>query len=123
MGKLKDVRLIGTTSGAGAMTVTGDCPVGFLHAVEWVDGALDNNNTAVLSCINTPSGNSWTLLTVGAGEGDDDKIYYPRVLENDNACGNLATYTRMIVCGTLQLVVASGGAAHQGGCIVWVDTE
>ena len=118
---LRDVRLVGTTDGTGAVTVTGDISVfGWLYAVEWIDGTLDNSNTAVLSVTNTPSGVDRTLLTIGAGEGDSDVVYYPRVLECDNACTSISTYAMHCIAGTLKLVIASGGAAHEGGCIVYV---
>lgn len=117
---LRSVRLIGPTNTSGAATITAASGVmGFLEAVEWVDGTLDNNNTAVLSVTNTESEADLTLLTLAAGEGDADKWYFPRILEHDNGATALLTYTKQIINGTLKLVIASGGNTKTGGCIVY----
>jgi len=116
-------KLTGTTNGTGDVTITGDSPIsGLLFAVEWIDGDLDNNNTAVLSAINTASGVDRVLLTIGAGEGDADKMYYVRELEHDNACTALATHTYPVIDGYIKLVIASGGSAKTGGCVIhWFE--
>ena len=114
-------KLTGTTNG-GALTVTDTMSFNaMLYAVEWVDGDLANSHTAVLSSTATESGVDYVLLTVGAGEGDDDVIFYPRVLAQDLAADDLAsTYAYPVVNGTLELVIASGGAAKTGGCHVYL---
>ena len=116
-------KLTGTTSAGGALTVTDTMSFNaLLYAVEWVDGALADNNTAVLSATATESGVDYVLLTLGAGEGDDDVMYYPRKLAQDLGAADLAsTYAYPVVNGTLELVIASGGATNAGGgCHVYL---
>ena len=116
-------KLTGTTSAGGALTVTDTLSFNaLLYAVEWVDGALADNNTAVLSATGTESGVDYVLLTLGAGEGDDDVVYYPRKLAQDLAATDLAsTYAYPVVNGTLELVIASGGSENAGGgCHVYL---
>ena len=120
---IKDpIRLIGTTTAGGAATLTSEYAVlGLLYAVEWVDGTLDDNNTAVLSVVQTDSGVDQAVHTQVAGEGDDDVWYYPRALAQDLSAVDLtATYAYPVVNGYLQLVIAAGGNAATGGCIVYV---
>ena len=122
--KLTEHRLYGAVSTGGAGTFTSESPVfGLLYAVQWIDGTLADNNTAVLSTINTEG--AATVLTLGAGEGDADVVYYPRALACDAAATALtgtAGGDRVcpLVWGTLQLVIASGGTSTSGGCICYV---
>jgi len=122
--KLKEYRLYGAVSSGGAGTFTSESSVyGLLYAVQWIDGTLADNNTAVLSTINSEGAE--TLLTLGAGEGDADIKYYPRALACDNGATALtgtAGGDRVlpVVFGKLQLVIASGGTSTSGGCICYV---
>ena len=122
--KLTEHRLYGAVSAGGAGTFTSETSVfGLLYAVQWIDGTLADNNTAVLSSINSEGAE--TLLTLGAGEGDADVKYYPRALTCDNAATALtgtAGGDRVcpLVWGQLQLVIASGGTSTLGGCICYV---
>jgi hypothetical protein len=50
-------------------------------------------------------------------------MYYPRELEHSNVGGNLASYTYPVINGTPKMVVASGGNAKTGGCILYVLVE
>jgi hypothetical protein len=122
--KIKEYRLYGQVSAGGAGTFTSESPVfGLLYAVQWIDGTLADNNTAVLSTINTEGAE--TLLTLGAGEGDADVKYYPRALVCDasaTALTGTAGGDRVcpLVWGNLQLVIADGGVSTYGGCIAYV---
>ena len=124
---IKEYRLYGQVSAVGAGTFKSESSVyGKLYAVQWIDGTLADNNTAVLSTINSEGAE--TLLTLGAGEGDADVKYYPRALACDNAATALtgtAGGDRVcpLVCGQLQLVIASGGTSTLGGCIVYIESE
>ena len=125
-------KLIGTTStgNGGAATITAERPViGLLRAVEWVDGDLANNNTAVLSVTNTDSGVDYAVLTLGAGEGDNDIFYYPMAAAHDRTAtarmfndeSDEPVVAPIVIAGILQLVIASGGDAKTGGAIVYVE--
>jgi hypothetical protein len=116
--QLKSVRLEGTTDGDGDVTVTAEYSIlGWLVAVEWIDGDLADGVDAVLSATVRPSAVDQTLLTLT--DANSDAMYYPRTLEHDNTGAALTTYTLAIIEGTLQLVISSGGATKTGGCIVY----
>jgi len=125
--KLDERRLYGTTDTSGDLTVNDEGGVfGVLYAVAWIDGTLADNNTAVISTQNHEA--AATLLTLGAGEGDDDLPYYPRALVHDQTGGVLTgtaggDRVMAIAAGTLRLVVVDGGATKEGGCIVYIDTD
>ena len=128
--KLREISLHGTTASGGALTVNASEVVfGKLYAVEWIDGTLADNVTAVISCQNTPSAAAQTLLTLGAGEGDNDKWYYPRNQAHGpdatalwyEAANSELVPAQAIVNGTLRLVIADGGNVKSGGCIVYVE--
>ena len=122
--KLTEHRLYGAVSTGGAGTFTSETSVfGLLYAVQWVDGTLADNNTAVLSTINTEGAS--TILTLAAGEGDADIMYYPRAIVHDagaTALTGTAGGDRAcpLVWGKLQLVIAAGGTSTSGGCICYV---
>lgn len=114
------IRINATTNGSGAATVTRGIQGGggsmLLYAVEWIDGDFADGVDAVLSCVNTVGGVDRTLLTLT--DANNDAIYYPRVLEADNAGGALTTYALPVVDGDLKLAVTSGGDTKTGGCVV-----
>lgn len=124
---IETYKLTGTTNGSGAATITNAAAAfGLLYAVEWIDGDLADSHTAVLSVTSTDSGVDQVLLTLGAGEGDNDKWYYPLAGAHDPAA-TVATYdgtypvgVKAVVNGSLKLVIASGGATTTGGCIVYL---
>lgn len=122
--RLKEMRLYGTTSGAGALTVDATTAVfGLLYAVEWIDGTLDNGSTAVISCQNTASGVANTLLTLANPLADADAWFYPRVLMHSEAGAALTgtsggDRTMPLMNGVPRLVVSSGGATKVCGCIL-----
>jgi hypothetical protein len=117
--QLKSVKLVGTTDASGDATIIATHAIlGWLVAVQWIDGDLTDGVDAVLSVVNPPSpGADKTLLTLT--NANADAWYHPRVAECDAAGVALANYTLMIIEGTLKLVIASGGSTHTGGCIVY----
>jgi hypothetical protein len=120
---LKDVKLVGTTISDGSATVTATSAVlGYLVAVDWIDGDLTDGVDAVLSITKTPSGVDHTLLTLT--NANSDAIYYPRrVFDTTAGAAATALYDRFIIDGVLTLAITSGGDANTGGCIVYYDTE
>ena len=120
---MRDIRLTVTTASNGAGTATSDVAVlGYLEAVDWIDGTFADGVDAVLSVTNTPSGVDHTLLTLT--NGDNDAIYYPRRVV-DTTAGAAATgvYNRFLIDGALKLAVTSGGDTKTGGCVVYVASE
>ncbi len=123
---LKWIKLYGTTTSGGALTVTaGTQSIGILKAVEWIDGAFDNGVGAVLSQVRDDNAADITMLTLTAA--NDDKAYYPRYAAHDNAGaaitydGTRPIYVEGFLNGTLKLVVSAGGATKAGGCIVYYE--
>jgi hypothetical protein len=122
--RLKEMKLYGTTSAGGALTVDASTPVlGLLYAVEWIDGTFDDGGTAVISCQNTASGTANTLLTLANPLMNADAWFYPRVLVHDQAGAALTgtsggDRTMPVMNGVPRLVVSAGGATLSGGCIL-----
>jgi len=117
---LKEIRLYGTTTAGGALTVNASKAVlGKLFAVQWVVGTLAAGVDAVISTQNHEA--SKTLLTIT--NGDADALYYPRDLVHD-AAGAALTGTQggdrelSLMVGTPRLVISAGGNAKSGGCIL-----
>ena len=123
MGRLKEAILTGTTSTAGAATINDTKAIlGRLYAVEWIDGTLSDGVDAVLTAQNTASAVAQTLLTLT--DADDDDWYYPRDVVHDLAGGALTGTSGgdrepPVINGVLRLVIADGGSAKTGGCIVY----
>lgn len=124
MTKLSEIRLIGTTSAAGAVTVTAERPVkGYLDRVTWVDGTLADGVDAVLTVTNTLAEVNETLLTLT--DANADAVYRPREVVHGNT-GTALTGTAggdrvmPIVSGLLSLAITDGGNALTGGAIVYI---
>jgi hypothetical protein len=127
---LRPIKLYGTTDGtdgtAGALSITfGHKVVGFLKAVQWIDGDLADGVDAVVSVVSDDDAADYTLLTLT--NANDDAWYFPQTPAQDNAGADVTTdgtqefYTDQIVNGKLKLVVADGGNVKSGGCIVFVE--
>ena len=121
MAKLKEIRLDGTCSSGGALTVNATTPVlGRLFAVRWIDGDFANGVDAVISVQGHEA--SATLLTLT--DADNDATYYPRVQVHGNTGTGLTLTTGSdaempLMAGVPRLVVSSGGNAKTGGCILF----
>ena len=120
MKTLNKVKLYGTTDGSGDLTVTDDTEsLGGVFAVEWIDGDFADGVDLTLSYVSSDEGVSRNIFVVA--NANDDKIYYPRVLEHlDTDGSDLTTHTYPLVNGKLKMVVAQGGDTKTGGCIVHV---
>jgi predicted RecA/RadA family phage recombinase len=126
MSKLHEMRLSGTCTSDGALTVTGEEAVfGYLDAVDWIDGSFADGVDAVLSVYNTNTGVDVTLLTLT--NADSDARYYPRAIVHSEA-GVALTGTsggdraRMLMNGVPKLAVTSGGDVKTGGCVIyWLE--
>ena len=123
----KEMRLVGTTNSSGVATIDGDKAVlGKLFAIAWVDGDLADNNTAVISTQDHEA--AQTLMTTGAGEGDDDEIFYPRAIVHNEGADVLTGTAggdreKMLMVGTPRLVITAGGDTKTGGCILYYEED
>ena len=117
-----DIRLYGTTDASGDLVVTHtNATYGLLYAVQWIDGGFDDGVDAVFASTGLADGADLTLITLT--NANDDKWYYPRTLEHDNAGGDLSTYNYPAITGTLKMTVSSGGNAKAGGAVLHIITE
>jgi hypothetical protein len=124
--KIHDIRLIGNTDGAGAMTETSARAVfGFIEKIVWVDGTFADGVDCVLSATNTASGIDETLWT--GTDLNNDASYYPRNLIHGDSTALTGTAggdrTKILVQGNLKLVVSSGGATKVGGGMIVYISE
>lgn len=116
--QLKSIRLFGTTDAGGDLVVTAPRSImGWLAAVQWVDGTFDDGVGAVLKATRTHAGVDTTLLTLT--NANDDKWYYPMATEHDNTGADGTSTVPQIIEGTLELTVSAGGNKKTGGCIVY----
>ena len=105
-----------TDSGGDGTAESPNAVFGLLYSVEWIDGDLVDGVDAVLVVTDNAAGADKTILTLT--DANDDKEYFARELEHNNAGGDLATYTYPVLSGKLKLTVASGGDTKTGGMIV-----
>ncbi len=106
------------------MTVNGSHPIfGRLYAVRWVDTALASCTGTISMQGHEASATLLTLTSVNASA-----TYYPRDLVHD-ATGGALTGAQggdrclPLMAGVPRLVVASGGSANAGGCILFYFEE
>ena len=121
MGKLKEMRLYGTTDASGDLTVNGTQAVfGRLYAVRWLDTGLDACTATITTQGHDASATLLTLTAVNA-----TATYYPREAVSDNTGSALtvtedsATHGLPLMAGVPRLVIASGGDSNLGGCILF----
>jgi len=112
-------RLIVTTIADGSGSVDGPTIMGWLYAIQWIDGDLVDGIDAVLSCVHLDL--TRALLTLS--NANVDAVYYPREDSHTNLGGSLADASQCaLINGVLRLAITSGGAVKTGGCIVyWFD--
>ena len=119
--EFKEIKLYGTCSSGGALTVNATTPVlGRLYSVRWIDGDFADGVDAVISTQNHDA--AATLLTLT--NADDDATYYPR----EQVCNNTGTALTIddteiltdlpLMAGVPRLAVTAGGDEKPGGCIL-----
>ena len=121
MTAMKRMSLMGITSTAGGVTISGERSVlGRLYEVKWIDGDLADGVGAALSAVGGVV--DTTLLTLTAA--NSDAVYRPRAVVHD-ATGTALTGTAggdremPVIDGVPTLVIASGGDTKTGGCIIY----
>ena len=113
------VKLYGTTDSGGALTVTSDViALGLLHEVEWIDGTFDNGVDAVISVVRDGDAADKTLVTLTNADNDASYLVRPEVSTIAGAAVT-GVVDKTVINGKLKMVVASGGNAKTGGCIVY----
>jgi hypothetical protein len=115
---MRVIRIDLTTDGAGAATGLGDSAVGFLYAVQLIDGNFDDGVDLTL----TAEHSDLSIPLLVAADWNTDKMVYPRVLQNLNTDGtNLTTHTLPLVYGRIKAVIAQGGATKSGSVVAYIQ--
>ena len=114
----KIVRLRGTTSAGGALTVTAPASIeGYLYAVIYDIGSFAAGVDVTISTVNSDAAQTHLTLT----DANASATYYPR-LAACGATGSAETALTVLppVLGQLKMVVAQGGNAKTGGvtCLI-----
>lgn len=119
---MQKIRLYGTTNAGGALTVGGTGGdfsevLGLLFAAQLIDGTLDDGVDITVTC---DSADMSQPILVKA-DFNSDGMYYPRVAEASITDGSALTTTAMpIINGIPKMVIAQGGNAKVGGCILYI---
>lgn len=115
---MRVIRIDLTTDGSGDATQFGESAVGFLYAVQLVDGNFDDGVDVTL----TAEHSDLSIPLLVAADWNSDKMLYPRVLQNLNTDGTaLTTHALPLVFGRLKAVIASGGATKSGSVIAYIQ--
>ena len=116
--QIEQVRLAITTDTGGAATVLSDDQyIGFLYAVQLIDGDLADGVDIVL----TAEQGELSIPLLTKADWNTDQMAYPRVLEALNTDGTaLTTHTEPIVIGKIKAVIAQGGDSKSGAVIAYV---
>jgi len=124
---IRVVKLYGTTSSGGALTVTSTEIIrGHLEKVRWIDGDLADGVDATFS-VDSADGVSPDETVLTLTDANADAVYYPRTPAHDNVGaavtfdGTNEIYTRFVIDGQLKMVIASGGDTKSGGALVYVE--
>ena len=115
------VRLYGTTDASGDLTVySNEAYFGEVYAVQTIDGTLDDGvditvTSEALDSLNIP------ILT--KANFNTDGIYYVRTVANQVSDGAASTVydVKPLAAGRIKMVLAQGGNAKSGGCIVYIE--
>jgi len=114
--KTRKLTVVTGTDGAGTATDTISI-IGWLYAVEWIDGDFADGVDGTLTVINSESAVVATLLTLT--DANADAMYYPTAAEHDAAGAATGNRSLAVINGTLKLTIAQGGDTKTGGCIVF----
>jgi hypothetical protein len=116
---VRTVLLSGTTNASGALTVTyGDHVMGKLYAVQLIDGSFDDGVDITLTCEH----GDFSIPLLTKADFNSDQMVYPRVATAAIADGAALTdYAMPIVNGKPKMVIAAGGNAKSGGCLLYIE--
>ena len=118
---MKKMRLYGTCSALGALTVTGERSIsGLLVAIKYLDTSFAAGADIVVSTVSADGLNT-NLLTITNGYAS--AIYYPRTTAHNNAgAAQTAVDQFQLIEGIPKMVVADGGDSGVGGVILyWLE--
>ena len=115
------VRLYGTTDASGDLTVySNEAYSGEVYAVQTIDGTLDDG---VDITVTSETADSLNIPILTKANFNTDGIYYPRTVANQVSDGAASTVydVKPLASGRIKMVLAQGGNAKSGGCIVYIE--
>ena len=114
------VRLYGTTDASGDLTVySNEAYSGEVYAVQTIDGTLDDGVDITV----TSESVDYSIPILTKANFNTDGIYYPRTVANQVSDGAASTVydVKPLASGRIKMVLAQGGNAKSGGCIVYIE--
>ena len=115
------VRLYGTTDASGDLTVySNEAYFGEVYAVQTIDGTLDDG---VDITVTSETADSLNIPILTKANFNTDGIYYVRTVANQVSDGAASTVydVKPLAAGRIKMVLAQGGNAKSGGCIVYIE--
>ena len=115
------VRLYGTTDASGDLTVySNEAYSGEVYAVQTIDGTLDDG---VDITVTSETADSLNIPMLNKANFNTDGIYYVRTVANQVSDGAASTVydVKPLASGRIKMVLAQGGNAKSGGCIVYIE--
>jgi len=115
------VRLYGTTDASGDLTVySNEAYSGEVYAVQTIDGTLDDG---VDITVTSETADSVNIPILTKANFNTDGIYYVRTVANQVSDGAASTVydVKPLAAGRIKMVLAQGGNAKSGGCIVYIE--
>lgn len=115
------VRLYGTTDASGDLTVySNEAYSGEVYAVQTIDGTLDDG---VDITVTSETADSLNIPILTKANFNTDGIYYVRTVANQVSDGAASTVydVKPLAAGRIKMVLAQGGNAKSGGCIVYIE--
>ena len=115
------VRLYGTTDASGDLTVySNEAHFGEVYAVQTIDGTLDDG---VDITVTSETADSLNIPILTKANFNTDGIYYVRTVANQVSDGAASTVydVKPLASGRIKMVLAQGGNAKSGGCIVYIE--
>ena len=115
------VRLYGTTDASGDLTVySNEAYSGEVYAVQTIDGTLDDG---VDITVTSETADSLNIPILTKANFNTDGIYYVRTVANQVSDGAASTVydVKPLASGRIKMVLAQGGNAKSGGCIVYIE--
>ena len=115
------VRLYGTTDASGDLTVySNEAYFGEVYAVQTVDDTLDDG---VDITVTSETADSLNIPILTKANFNTDGIYYVRTVANQVSDGAASTVydVKPLASGRIKMVLAQGGNAKSGGCIVYIE--
>ena len=92
----------------------------FRSAVQTIDGTLDDG---VDITVTSETADSLNIPILTKANFNTDGIYYPRTVANQVSDGAASTVydVKPLASGRIKMVLAQGGNAKSGGCIVYIE--